>query len=426
MFTVDYRYLRSKKAAAMKKQHEVFYESRETPDIWQGKNATILPVRKTDEFGWIGCGGVVGEDGHCVGISAEECCVLPCDESYTAPEYRDEKVVYCGYLIHHWGHFLVEGVARLWYFLENDPSVDKYVFALDEGEIRDIKGNYREFLELLKIWNKLELINKPTTYREVIVPELAFHRWGHYSPKYLDIFNAVAENVPPMPSVSPQNIYMSRSLLPKHKDLEFGFEALDDFFQKNGYLVVYPERVPLSQMIQYIRNADTVASVSGSLPQNMLFGKQGQKLIIAERCAMINDWQPPVDRMKELQVTYIDANIPIYTVPMTGPFIMGYNNIVQRYAEDNHMNPPDPRFYTKKYFRSCFVGYMKSYQDLYRYQWFMEEYLLPEMDYHLEAYEYGAHFYKEYLDGSRPFRWNHYFEFHYWKQFIKHLIRREE
>ncbi len=54
MDTVDYRYLRPQKAAALKKQHEVAYEKRETPSVWQGKNATVLPVRKTDQFGWIG------------------------------------------------------------------------------------------------------------------------------------------------------------------------------------------------------------------------------------------------------------------------------------------------------------------------------------------------------------------------------------
>lgn len=194
MYTVDYRYLRPRKAAAMRKQHEVPYEQVKTPAIWQGQNATVLPVRKTDRFGWIGCGGVVDEAGHCVDISAVECCVKP-SNTFTSPEYRNEKVVYCGYLIHHWGHFLVEGVARLWYFLENDPTVDKYVFALDEGETREIKGNYKEFLTLLKIWDKLDFINKPTTYREVIVPDLAFRRWGYYSPKYLDIFHTVAENV---------------------------------------------------------------------------------------------------------------------------------------------------------------------------------------------------------------------------------------
>lgn len=61
---------------------------------------------------------------------------------------------------------------------------------------------------------------------------------------------------------TPEKVYMSRSLLPKHRDLEFGFEALDDFFKKNGYTVLYPEKIPLSQLIQYIRNAEVVATVS--------------------------------------------------------------------------------------------------------------------------------------------------------------------
>lgn len=422
MYCVDYRYLRPKKAAALKRQHAASYEVLETPRIWQGKDATVLPVRKIDQYNWIGCGGVLDQAGKCVDISAVECCVQP-GKAFGSPEYRDEKIVYCGYLIKHWGHFLVEGVARLWYFLENDPTIDKYVFVLDHEEEREIKGNYREFLELLGIWDKLAFVNRPTTFREVIVPDLAFRRRGGYSPKYLAIFDAVASHVPAPKEQMPGKIYMSRSLLPKHKDVEFGFEAIDNFHQKNGYEVLYPEQIPLSRMIQYIRSAHVVATVSGSLPHNMLFGKQGQKLIIWERCAIINDWQPPVDRIKELQVTYIDANIPLYTVPMTGPFIMGYNNIVERYAQDSQMVPPDMCYRSQKYFRSCFVGYMKAYQDLYRYQWFVEEYLLPEMDYHIEAYQYGADFYRDYLNGSRPFRWHHYFEPHYWKQLIKRLLK---
>ena len=35
--------------------------------------------------------------------------------SYAFPraEHRNETVVYCGFLVNHWGHFLVEAVTRL-------------------------------------------------------------------------------------------------------------------------------------------------------------------------------------------------------------------------------------------------------------------------------------------------------------------------
>lgn len=83
------------KSCGSEKQHEVAYEKRETPSVWQGKNATVLPVRKTDQFGWIGCGGVVDEDGNSVGISAVECCVKPCN-SFESAEYRDKKLFIAG------------------------------------------------------------------------------------------------------------------------------------------------------------------------------------------------------------------------------------------------------------------------------------------------------------------------------------------
>lgn len=423
MCQIDYQYLRPKKAAALKAQHAAPYHCVETPSVWQGANATILPVQKTDQFGWTGCGGVVDADGQSVGISAVESCVRP-RSVFSSPEYRDEKVVYCGYLIHHWGHFLVEGVARLWYFLERDPSVDKYVFALDEGEVREVTGNYKEFFVLLNIWDKLEFINRPTTYREVLVPDLAFRRQDWYSPKYLDVFHEVSRNVPKAQEPTPKKIYMSRSLLPKHGKLDFGFESLDDFYQKNGYVILFPERLSLSQLIQYIRGADTVACVSGTLPQNMLFGKQGQKLVILERCAFINDWQPPVDRIKELDTTYIDANISIYTVSMAGPFLMGYNRQVEKYAQDHGFLPPCPYFCSQKYLRSCFVGYMKSYQRLYHSRWFMEEYLLPGIDYHVEAYQDSLAYFGDYLRGERPFLVRHYFQWHYFKQMVKILLKK--
>ena len=67
--------------------------------------------------------------------------------------------MYCGYLVPQWGHFLVEAVTRLWFFLKNDLSIDNYVFFIEENSDRSVSGNYREFLELLGVWNKIEVKN---------------------------------------------------------------------------------------------------------------------------------------------------------------------------------------------------------------------------------------------------------------------------
>ena len=423
MQCIDYQYLRPKKAEILRQWSDFPVEVRLDPQVWQGKNATIFPLRP--ESGLLfGKGGLADCDGNFLelsGIPGRVWGTYPVEK----PEYKDQKVVYCGYLINHWGHFLIEAVTRLWYFLENDTTVDKYVFFLKEEEQREIRGNYREFLELLKIWDKLEFINKPTTYREVIVPERGILCRQSYVPKLLKVFDTIAENAPVSPDWdTPDKIFYSRSQLAKGTPNEFGFAALDDFFVKNGYTILYPEKVPLGRMIHYIRNAKVVASISGSLPHNMLFANQGQKLEIVERLPLNVDNQTDINRMRELQVTYIDANIPVYTTDFCGPFIMGYTPEMQRFVEDNGYAAPDPKYLTERHYKKCFTQYMKAYKDLYNYRWFMGDWYAPYTESLMEGYEAGMAFFGDYLNGRKPFLWHHYFEFHYFKQFIKRLLKK--
>lgn len=423
MVQINYSYLRPKKAAALKKWCDFPVEVRETPAIWQGKNATILPLRK-DPALQFGRGGVVDENGNYVAMSAIP---LRVDLGYPVEkaEYRDEKVVYCGYLIDHWGHFLIEAVTRLWYFLEGDETVDKYVFFLEENNPRQITGNYRIFLELLKIWDKLELITVPTTYREVIVPELGIRCREAYTPKLIKVFDAVAENVVPQPDwETPKKIFYSRSQFKKGIPYEFGFEATDDFFRKNGYTILYPEKVPLDQMIHYIRNADVVASLSGSLPHNMLFARNGQKLEIVERLVINDDNQTDVNRLRELEVTYIDANMPVYSVNFVGPVIVGYTQELERFARDNGYLPPDEKYRTEGYRKQCFRNYMRAYEDLYNHRWFMEDWFAQFAESQYEGFQAGMTYFGDYIDRKKPYRWYHYLQLHYWKQLLKRLLKR--
>lgn len=425
MYQVDYTYLRPKKAEATRKWYDESFEVRQEPAVWRGSNATILPLRRDPADGLLfGRGGVVDENGEYVPLSAIEGRV---QFSYPveAPEYRDETVFYCGYLVNHWGHFLIEGVTRLWYFLENDPTIDKYVFFLDEGEERQIKGNYQELFRLLKIWDKLEIINKPTTYRQVVIPERGICVRTAYTPKLLKVFDTIAENVQVDPSwETPGKIYCSRSQFQKGVPYEFGYDTLDDFFQRNGYTILFLEKVPLGQMIHYMRNAKVVATVSGSLAHNLLFARQGQKAEILERFVIAVDNQMDINRMRELDVTYIDANIPVFPTDFVGPFVMGYTDCMQRFAQDRGYAPPDSRYLTPKHYKQCFRRYMDAYIDLYNYNWFMADWYAPFTDSFYEGFQAGRVYFVDYLDRKKPYRWYHYLTFHYWKQFAKRLLGR--
>lgn len=423
MVDIDYSYLRPKKAAALKQWYDAPVKPVESPALWQGEAATILPLRPQPGL-LFGRGGVVDSSGAYVPLSA-----IPgrVDGAYLFehPDYQDKKVVYCGYLVNHWGHFLIEAVTRLWYFLEKDESVDRYVFFLAEGEARQIQGNYREFFQLLNIWDKLEFINRPTTYRQVLVPELGIHMRTSYVPKFLEVFDTIADNVRPEPNWdTPEKIYFTRSQFSKAQQFETGLDLLDNLFEKNGYTILAPEKLSLSRLIHYIRGAKVVASVSGTLPHNMLFARRSQKLQILERTVISVDNQVDINQMRRLQALHIDANIPLYTIDYAGPFIMGYTPQLERFVRDNGFVPPDRRFLTESYSKGCFLRYMKAYEDLYNYNWFMADWYAPFAESLVEGFRAGQAVFGDYLNRKRPFRWYHYFQLHYWKQFVKRLLGR--
>jgi hypothetical protein len=168
-------------------------------------------------------------------------------------------------------------------------------------------------------------------------------------------------------------------------------------------------------MIYLIQNAEEVAAVSGTLPHNMLFAKDGQKLVILERNVVNNPCQPYINRLKDLQVTYIDANIPLYSVHISGgPFILAYTDLFDAYTRQCGYLPPDEKYRTPKYFKHLLVGYMKAYEKRFHYQWFFHPWTLSAIDYLYEGYQAGYSYYQAYLTGQRPFLLRHYFMPSYW------------
>ena len=148
-------------------------------------------------------------------------------------------------------------------------------------------------------------------------------------------------------------------------------------------------------MIYQIRNAEEIATISGSAHHNMLFAQNGQRLLILERLVINVDYQVSINRMRGLGVTPIDANFHLYTVDTAGPLMLGYNHILERYISDNGLIPPDKVYCSKKYRDSCFKAYMASYQDNYRYRWHMEPWYPEIADSLYEAYEDNYPYFKE-------------------------------
>ena len=418
---IDYTYLRPKKAEALKKWHNGVFHERTDLSWEEYDNAVILPIRRVEnETLQFGHGGVIanGQYMESSGIEGRVGGYYP----FQGAVIRDETVVYCGYLVPQWGHFLIEGVSRLWYCLANPQDVDKYVFITRENESTEVKGNYREFLDLLGILDKVEIINHPVEYRKVYVPELGYSRKYYYSEQYRGIFVRVVERALERCSLfePSERVFLSRGRFTKAKGAEAGLEMLDHYFEKNGYKILYPELLSLTDLVFYLQNAKICAAESGTVPHNFLFAQQGKQCIIVERQTTVNEIQANIDIIKVLSVIYIDGHYTIYPVNAGyGPYCMAYNHCFQQFTKEHQCSSPDTYYVSHRYLRKCLKHYMKAYRDAYQYRWGLEPWMMMYADAIYEAYQDTLADLDDYLSGRKPFLPIHYLQLRYWKQAIK-------
>ena len=392
------------------------------------ENATILPLKKEVDDGLqFGLGGVITEQGFIKSSGIEG--RVGGNYPHDVPEFRDQKVVYCGALIRQWGHFLIESVSRLWYFLENDETIDRYVFISSNSWFNakeGINGNYREFFELFGIWDKLEILSVPTSFREVLIPELGYSRKYYYSDQYKAVFDCVRANA--LKSIEPEEtyerVYLSRSKLKKAVQNECGLDLLDDFFVRNGYIILHPEELSLRKTIWLLQNASICAAESGTLPHNVLFCEDGKILEIVERQTAVNEIQANIDKVRELNVIYIDAHFTLYpTSAGWGPYFFAYNKQFAAFTHDRGYLPPNDCFLTEKYLKRNLQKFLKEYKKSYGLQWGFERWQLMYADAYYEAYEDTCEVLGEYLNRTKPLFFSDYFSLHFIKQAAKKFLK---
>ncbi len=364
------------------------------------ENGWLLPV-KADPGLLFGKGGIVDKDREYVSVSA-----IPgrVEGSYPFEDllYEDKKIVYCGFILGHWGHFLVESVARIWYFLKKDETIDEYVFVCRSEEDFQLKGNFLEFFQLLGIADKIRIINRPTRYREIVIPELGYKWQDYYSQEFKAVFDQIIEAAMAAEESTEsgcERLFMTRSHLKKAHLYEIGLDYFDKYFSSNDYEIIAPEEHSLSVLIRKLNHAQTVACFSGSLPHNMLFAKEGTQLVIMEKQAIINEIQVNLNKIKELEVTYVDAHHSLYPVNMAGPFILWPTDMVMNFTKS--MGYQSMPAVSDRLKRRTYARYHKFYEREYGRKWFMEPWMIGFTDYLFEAYRDAETCFGEYLYKNR-------------------------
>ncbi|MFU1478794.1 glycosyltransferase family 61 protein [Roseovarius sp. C7] len=174
--------------------------------------------------------------------------------------------LYAGIGRHHFGHFLVEGLGRLWAFERHADEIDGILIVPKHAT--DIEAvmhrRFLPFYSLLCDETPLWLVDRPARVDELLLPTPGFGHgaWTTATPEFRAfIRRRIAEKITPD---GPERVYVSRTRFktPAHRmDQE---EALELAMIKAGYLSFHPEHYTLEEQCQVYMSAREIVGADGS------------------------------------------------------------------------------------------------------------------------------------------------------------------
>lgn len=316
------------------------YLNKKKLKILEVENATILPPKKRlGQWNPIcGKGGIVDNNNNYIKESAQTAKNMydrvngKYKYNKNNVEFRNETVIYLNHFIKHWGHFLIDVIGRMWY--KNKKY--KYVFTTNYNEDLRIEGSFLEFIRYCGIdINDIIIINKPTKFKKIIIPETSYIPGDYYTKEYINIFREVIKNCP-KEKKNIKKIYFSRQSFNRAKSKEVGESKIEKFFLDNDFIPVSPEKLSLKEQINYIQSADEIVAINGTLPHNIMFAKENTKLILLNKTYSINFHNFLMNQASNCNATFIDVHKSLLPVLYGyGPFIMKITNNLIKFAKDN-------------------------------------------------------------------------------------------
>lgn len=255
---------------------------------------------------------------------------------HTCKNYVDDDVIYCcGGSFFHFGHFLTEGMARIWPHNMQKYKNMKYVFHAEKNKIPSWA---RALLNLAGIRDEqILLINKTTRFRNLYVPQQSHVISNYASHQFAETFASIASNITPAKF---DKIYVSRTAMGDKRT--FGEEKIQNIFAANGFKVICPEKLPVAEQIALMRGCKVLAGCAGTALHLAAFMPTGGTVIQLKRCLYSGNEieQQIINKSIGLNFVLISASIekspsPHYT---DCPQIIGGTKYLKQFFDEHNFN----------------------------------------------------------------------------------------
>lgn len=212
--------------------------------------------------------------------------------------FINEDVIFLGALHKHYGHFILEGLSRLWFCLRIRKQNYKFVYISTDGKDR--------FLDFFKIFgiekSSLKKITKPTQFKSVTIPEPSIRLHDYCHLEYKKTIDKIKDNVK---KSRIDKVYFSKENIKNNR--AFNEKSIRKVFSKNGFEVFYPEQLNAYKMISILKGCKILAGTSATNMHNSIFMDDKKSFICLNRSAHFHPIQTMIEKMKSLKATYVDV-----------------------------------------------------------------------------------------------------------------------
>lgn len=160
-----------------------------------------------------------------------------------------------------YGHFITEGVARLWY-AKKHPNIP---IIWIRG--KSLSVMQEKILKLLGIKNKSIFINETVELEECIFPFPSISLGDYALPGYFEFMGVVS----PKAIIKGKKIFLSRGELDSAGRKETNSKELDELMKSYGFDIYYPEKYSLEEQLHEISTSEIVAGIEGSAFHTLVF-----------------------------------------------------------------------------------------------------------------------------------------------------------
>ncbi|MDR0726522.1 MAG: glycosyltransferase family 61 protein [Rickettsiales bacterium] len=249
--------------------------------------------------------------------------------------FINETVLYFGNVYPQFGHFMLEHMNRAWGLLDDRYKNTKVVLVNNKNV--SVPEYMYKLIELLGVKrDDIIILNQTTKFRQVIVPAQGFNVPVFSSYEFISTYNKISKDIASK-NIVHEKIYVSRTALGSKKTI--GEEKIQKIFEKNGFFVVCPETLPLSEQVSLMKNCKVLAGCAGTALHLALFMPNGGQVIQIKRnrrnkCNALIQYL--INKTKNIDSVFICASIELDKTDhgTSAPQIISVNKYLCQFFKD--------------------------------------------------------------------------------------------